>query len=116
MTEEVLYEEVDGIAIVAINRPEKKNTLTDKVVHGIADVVDAASRSKEVAAVVLRGAGDIFTAGYDLTGGGEVGRALRRSGHRSSRRCVGPGEGPRLHGQQRQALHADLGVPEIGAG
>ena len=71
MTDEVLYEEVDGIAIVAINRPEKKNTLTERVVRGIADGIDAASRSKEVAAVVLRGVGDTFTAGYDLTDGGD---------------------------------------------
>ena len=71
MTEEVLYEESDGIAIIAINRPEKKNTLTEGVVRGIADGIDAASRSKEVAAVVLRGVGDTFTAGYDLTDGGE---------------------------------------------
>ena len=71
MTEEVLYEEADGIAVIAINRPEKKNTLTEGVVRGIADGIDAASRSKEVAAVVLRGVGDTFTAGYDLTDGGE---------------------------------------------
>ena len=71
MTEEVLYEEVDGIAVIAINRPEKKNTLTEGVVRGIADGIDAANRSKEVAAVVLRGVGDTFTAGYDLTDGGE---------------------------------------------
>ena len=32
MADEVLYEEVDGIAIVAINRPEKKNALTENVV------------------------------------------------------------------------------------
>ena len=50
MTAEVLYEEVGGIAIVAINRPEKKNTLTENVVRGIADGIDAASRSKDVAA------------------------------------------------------------------
>ena len=71
MTADVLYEEVGGIAIVAINRPEKKNTLTENVVRGIADGIDAASRSKDVAAVVLRGVGDTFTAGYDLTDGGE---------------------------------------------
>ena len=71
MAEDVLYEEVDGIAIVAINRPEKKNTLTESVVRGIADGIDAAARSKEVAAVVLRGVGDTFTAGYDLTHDGE---------------------------------------------
>ena len=71
MSDEVLYEEVDGIAIVAINRPEKKNTLTEAVVGGIADAMDAAARSKDVAAVVLRGVGDTFTAGYGLTDGGE---------------------------------------------
>ena len=46
MSDDVLYEEADGIAIVAINRPEKKNTLTEGVIRGIADGVDAASRSK----------------------------------------------------------------------
>ena len=69
-SEETLYEERDGIAIIAINRPEKKNTLTDNVIQGIADGVDRASRSKAVAAIVLRGVGDTFTAGYDLTAGG----------------------------------------------
>ena len=67
----VLYEERDGIALIAINRPEKKNTLTDAVIQGIADGIDQASRSDEVAAVVLRGVGDTFTAGYDLTAGGD---------------------------------------------
>jgi len=67
MTDDVLYEERDGIAIVAINRPEKKNTLTDAVVQGVADGIDRAARSKDVAAIVLRGVGDTFTAGYDLT-------------------------------------------------
>lgn len=66
-SDEVLYEEKDGIAIIAINRPEKKNTLTNTVIQGIEDGIDAASRSKQVAAIVLRGVGDTFTAGYDLT-------------------------------------------------
>ncbi len=66
-TDETLYEERDGIAIIAINRPEKKNTLTNDVIQGIADGIDRASRSQEVAAIVLRGVGDTLTAGYDLT-------------------------------------------------
>jgi enoyl-CoA hydratase len=70
MSNEVIYEERDGIAIVAINRPDKKNTLTEEVVQGIADGIDRAARSKAVAAIVLRGVGDTFTAGYDLTNRG----------------------------------------------
>jgi len=64
---QVLYEERDDIAIITLNRPEKKNTLNDVVIQGVADGVDRAARSEDVAAVVLRGAGDTLTAGYDLT-------------------------------------------------
>ena len=32
----VLYEERDDIAVITLNRPEKKNTLTDAVIQGIA--------------------------------------------------------------------------------
>ena len=63
----VIYDERDGIAFITINRPDKKNTLTESVVQGIADGIDQATRSPQVAAIVLRGAGDTFTAGYDLT-------------------------------------------------
>ena len=63
----VIYTEEEGNAFLLINRPEKKNTLTESVVQGIADGIDRATRSADVAAIVLRGQGDTFTAGYDLT-------------------------------------------------
>jgi len=65
--EAVLYQESEGIAIIAINRPDKKNTLTEAVISGIEEGVNRATRSAAVAAIVLRGVGDTFTAGYDLT-------------------------------------------------
>jgi enoyl-CoA hydratase len=73
MADPVLYQERDDIAIITINRPEKKNTLTDAVIQGIADGIDAASKSPSVAAVVLRGRGGTLTAGYDLTNGSDGG-------------------------------------------
>ena len=73
MADPVLYEERDDIAIITLNRPEKKNALTDAVVQGIADGIDSATASPDVVAVVLRGAGDSLTVGYDLTEGTEVG-------------------------------------------
>ena len=63
----VLYEERDDIAIITINRPHKKNTLTDAVIQGLADGIDAATKSSDVAAVVVRGSGGTLTGGYDLT-------------------------------------------------
>ncbi len=65
----VLYKERDDLAIITLNRPDKKNALTDAVIQGIADGIDAATKSRDVVAVVLRGSGDTLTAGYDLTAG-----------------------------------------------
>lgn len=62
----VLYEERDALAIITLNRPEKLNTLNNDVIQGIADGIDAATVSPDVSAIVLRGAGRAFTAGYDL--------------------------------------------------
>jgi enoyl-CoA hydratase len=65
----VLYEERDSLAIITLNRPEKLNTLNNDVIQGIADGIDAATASPDVSAIVLRGAGRTFTAGYDLNPG-----------------------------------------------
>ena len=46
MTEPVVvYEEREGVAILTLNRPEKKNTLTDAVIEGVANGIDQATRS-----------------------------------------------------------------------
>jgi len=71
--EPVRYEERGSIAVLTLNRPDRLNTLTEGMVQGVADGIDRATASREVRAVVLRGAGRVFTAGYDLTAGGEGG-------------------------------------------
>jgi len=71
--ETVRYEERDDLAIITLNRPERLNTLTESVVQGVADGIDAATASRKVRAVVLRGAGRTFTAGYDLVAEGAGG-------------------------------------------
>ena len=51
----VRYEEREAIAIISIDRHDRLNTLTEDVVQGVADGIDAATASREVRAVVLRG-------------------------------------------------------------
>ncbi|MCP3985093.1 MAG: crotonase/enoyl-CoA hydratase family protein [bacterium] len=65
----VRYEERGTLAVITLNRPDKLNTLTEAMVQGLADCIDTATASREVRAVVLRGEGRVFTAGYDLTAG-----------------------------------------------
>jgi enoyl-CoA hydratase len=62
----VLYEERDGLAFVTLNRPDKLNTLNEALIAGLVDALDQAAASPEVRAVILRGAGRAFSAGYDL--------------------------------------------------
>lgn len=69
----VRYEERESIAIITIDRPDRLNTLTEAVVQGIADGIDEATGSRRVRAIVLRGEGRVFTAGYDLVSAGEAG-------------------------------------------
>jgi enoyl-CoA hydratase len=71
--ESVRYAERDAIAVITIDRPERLNTLTEEVVQGVADGIDAATASRDVRAIVLRGEGRVFTAGYDLVAGGDGG-------------------------------------------
>jgi enoyl-CoA hydratase/carnithine racemase len=67
----VLLREKRGQALwLTINRPERRNAMTEEVVIGIADGLHAAHADPEVRAVVLTGVGEAaFCAGADLTPG-----------------------------------------------
>ena len=55
----------DGVALVRLSRPEKRNALDIATIEQLITLVDAISRS-DVRAVVLAAAGDHFSAGLDL--------------------------------------------------
>ncbi|MCG6857434.1 MAG: crotonase/enoyl-CoA hydratase family protein [Salaquimonas sp.] len=58
------YELRDDVAFIGLNRPEKRNAISDRVVEAIA--VAAARAEAEAKAVVLFGHGKHFSAGLDL--------------------------------------------------
>jgi enoyl-CoA hydratase/carnithine racemase len=71
MTDEVVYEVLDGVARVTINRPERRNAMSFAVMRGLRESMARARADAEVRVVVLTGAGDkAFCAGADLGGGG----------------------------------------------
>jgi 2-(1,2-epoxy-1,2-dihydrophenyl)acetyl-CoA isomerase len=55
-----------GILRLVIDRPEKRNSLTDDVVAAMIDSVSTAGRDESVRAIMLTGAGDHFCSGFDI--------------------------------------------------
>ena len=67
MTETVLFEHRDAIAVLTLNRPEKLNALDYATNDRLLDLLDGIERDDGVRAVVITGAGDrAFSAGADI--------------------------------------------------
>ena len=62
----VLYEMKDHVAILTLNRPENRNSMTPDVLEGLADGVARARGDAEVRCLVLTGRGRSFCAGADF--------------------------------------------------
>ena len=66
MSDPLLRELRDGVLLVTLNRPEKKNAFDDRQWNALRDALDEAREDRAVACVVVTGAGKDFSAGQDL--------------------------------------------------
>jgi enoyl-CoA hydratase/carnithine racemase len=67
-----------GVALVELQRPEKRNALSIELRIALADALDSLAADDELRCAVLTGAGPAFCAGMDVTqfGGDEANRRL----------------------------------------
>ena len=56
----------DGIAIIELARPQRKNAITAEMYAQMADALAAAAHDEAVCAIVLHGADTVFSAGNDI--------------------------------------------------
>lgn len=68
MSEPVLTEVSDGVAVITINRPEARNAVNGAVARGLAAAIDELEARSDVRVLILTGAGGTFSAGMDLKG------------------------------------------------
>jgi len=68
--ETLLYAVEDGIATITLNRPEKLNAFTARMMKELIEVFDITDGDDAVRVVIVTGAGRAFCAGADLSGGG----------------------------------------------
>ena len=70
--EQIAYGVADGIATITLNRPEKLNAFTGRMMAELIDAFDRVDADDDVRCVIVTGAGRAFCAGADLSGGGKT--------------------------------------------
>jgi len=115
-TEDLLARVEDGVAVLTMNRPERRNALSPAMLDALARTLADAEADDDVGCVVLTGAGGAFCAGGDVKamaqdGAGEAGFDARVQLQRRSHRATAG----RLHEMPKPTIAA-VGGAAAGAG
>lgn len=62
----LLREDVSGVAILTLNRPQARNSLSEAMLEALGDALTAIAHDRDVRAVILAANGPAFSAGHDL--------------------------------------------------
>lgn len=68
MTDVVKVADAGHVRTITLNRPEKKNALSNALAWGVIAAIEEAAAIDDVWVIAITGAGDSFCAGLDLTG------------------------------------------------
>jgi len=80
--QELLYEERDRTAFITLNRPHVRNCLSTKLSDELIGAIERVRASESLRFLVIRGAGETFCAGDDITempSWGNANEAMRRA-------------------------------------
>jgi len=69
---QIEYSVSEQIATITLNRPEKLNAFTTKMLHEIISAFDKSDADDDVRVVIITGSGRAFCAGADLSSGGDT--------------------------------------------
>lgn len=89
MPDELSVTHDDGVATLWLDRPAKRNAVTNAMWRGIGDIVTALATDDSVRALVLRGVGDHFCAGADIGGLAEMPLAEYHRANRHADEALG---------------------------
>ena len=70
--QDISLETVEGIATITLNRPDKLNAFTARMMYELISAFDITDADDSVRAVIVTGAGRAFCAGADLSSGGDT--------------------------------------------
>jgi enoyl-CoA hydratase/carnithine racemase len=62
----LLREDISGIAVLTLNRPQARNSLSEAVLEALGDALTTIADDRDVRALVIAANGPAFSAGHDL--------------------------------------------------
>jgi enoyl-CoA hydratase/carnithine racemase len=62
----LLRADLDGIALLSLNRPQQRNTLSEAMLKALADAFAAIAQDRAVRAVIISHNGPAFSSGHDM--------------------------------------------------
>src|SRR3990172_2876393 len=62
----VLFEKENGVALITLNRPERRNAINQDLLVNLYNYIDEVAASADIKAAVITGAGTAFCSGLDL--------------------------------------------------
>ncbi len=66
MEKSVLLEKKNGVALITLNRPERRNAINQDLLINLYNCIEEASQSDDVSVLILTGRGKSFSSGIDL--------------------------------------------------
>lgn len=67
MSEPILrFENVDGIGVLTLNHPEKRNALSRAMLQSLNETLRSVAADRTVRVLIIRAAGTVFSSGHDL--------------------------------------------------
>ncbi|MFT7687928.1 MAG: enoyl-CoA hydratase/carnithine racemase [Candidatus Azotimanducaceae bacterium] len=83
-TDELLVAQKDNIAIITLNRPDRLNAISRKMLQALSDKIVEADQDPDIRCIILTGSGKGFCAGLDLVdvGSGGIGSKSSKGSNR----------------------------------
>ena len=118
-TDDVLARVEDGVGVIVLNRPERRNAVAPETLNTLVKVIAELEADDSVGALLLTGAGDAFCAGGDVKGfaarGGAGGGGLTAEERTERQLTWQQGIIGRLHAMPKPTIAAVSGAA-AGAG
>ena len=76
ISDDILFEVIEKVGVITLNRPEKKNAMNSEIVSGLMEMLNRIRTDPEIRVGIVGASGSTFSAGADLKARAQAGGGL----------------------------------------